>query len=170
MGQIMKTEVDIKHDEYLKRRDELMKIRESSQDSFDKAILYLSTGGLVLSVTFLSEIGKPYDVFTYWLIDSVWFFLLLTTVLNVLSYYFAKRNMGDKLNKLDFSYRNKIEGDEEDSGYKKWVERCNDLSLLTFMMAFLLFVVFVSLIQMNLIKRGEMCYGRTKSSCQARSD
>ena len=60
------------HDEYLKRRDELLKIRTVSLDAFDKAILTLATGSLALSITFLDKIGKPYNVLTSALIFVSW--------------------------------------------------------------------------------------------------
>jgi len=83
--------IDIRHDEYLKRRDEFLKIRESSQSSFDKSVLNLSTGGLVLTITFLDKIGKPFDLPSYWAIGLTWIFLFLTIFFNVLSYFFAKK-------------------------------------------------------------------------------
>lgn len=141
--------VDIRHDEYLKRRNELMTIRESSQSSYDKAILYLSTGGLVLSATFLEQIGKPFDLLTTLLINFTWLFLALSIISNVAGYFFAVKNMDIKLNNLDAAYKanEEITKADKNSIHKNLVEWSNVSSIMFFLIAFMIFTFFVVLIQ-----------------------
>ncbi len=49
---------------YEERRRGLEEIRSDSMNSFDKAILQVSTGALVITITFIEKVGKPYDAFT----------------------------------------------------------------------------------------------------------
>jgi|GEM_PF-6687663 len=148
--------LNTRHDEYLKRRDEFLKIRESSQDSFDKTVLYLATGGLVLSITFMSQIGRPFDPVTRILIALVWLSLVLTIMLNVTSYLFAKWNMEDKIKQIDSNYDKWLGSDhkgqiesEKDSIWKNRTEKCNVFSISSFVFSVILFFVFVVLVQYN---------------------
>ena len=97
------------HQEYLKRRDELVKIRTDSHDSFDKAVLSLATGSLALSVAFLDKIGAPFSRLTFSLIFATWITLFLVILANLLSYLFAKSNMDQKIQQLDETYRKEIQ-------------------------------------------------------------
>ncbi|MBN1362167.1 MAG: restriction endonuclease [Sedimentisphaerales bacterium] len=90
----------MKHDEYLKRRDELLQIRMDSFSSFDKAILSLATGSLALSIAFLDKIGQPFNCFSFVLILFAWIFFFVVILFNLASYLFARQNMDRKIAEL----------------------------------------------------------------------
>ncbi len=98
----------MEHTEYLKRREELIKIRTDSFISFDKAVLSLATGGLALSITFLDKIGSPFSAATYILIFLTWLSFLVVILANLLSYHFAKANMWEKIRELDDKYKQEL--------------------------------------------------------------
>ena len=89
------------HEEYLKRRDELLNIRTESFNSFDKAVMSLATGSLALTITFLDKIGTPFNRLTFFLIFATWILLFIVILANLLSYMFAKCNMDRKIKELD---------------------------------------------------------------------
>jgi len=142
------------HEEYLKRRDELLKIRMESFDSFDKAILSLATGSLALSITFLDKIGKPYDVLTISLIFISWVAFFLVIVANLLSYLFASRNMDKKIDTLDKNFKlGNPDGVEEVFWERAATNICNFCAFVFFVFGVAAFVFYIGEIQMQNFKK-----------------
>ena len=146
----------MRHEEYLARRTELLSIRSDSFNSFDRAVLALATGGLALSVTFIDRIGKPFNTITLVLLLSTWISLSLVLVANMLSFFFAQRNMDQKISELDRIYRDvaKTRGASKASAehtfwQKRATEFCNSASLVFFLIGYLSFTVYVILIQIT---------------------
>lgn len=136
---------------YLDRREVLSKIRSSSTESYDKTILQLSTGALAITVAFLEKIGKPYSDITNLLISASWIGYLLVIILNLLSFYFARKNMDFKIKDLDDRYKN-YESDtgwppEQFSCYRKVTEFCNTATLWLFFVSTALLVVYAVMVQ-----------------------
>lgn len=142
---------------YQKRRDELSTIRSDSTDSYDKTILQLSTGALAITVAFLEKIGKPYSDVTNLLISASWVGFLLVVILNLLSFYFARKNMDFKIQDLDDRYKGYKPGTEwppeKFSCYKKVTEFCNRATLWLFFGATVLFVIYAIMVQNHSYKQ-----------------
>lgn len=136
---------------YKERRAELVKIRADSLDSFDKAVLQLSTGTLVITVTFLDKIGKPYDALTNWLLLLSWICFILVIIGNLLSFYFARKNMDFKITDLNRRVKEHqekwLDSDEQFSNYKKATEFCNQAVLFVFLIGTVFFLTYAGLIQ-----------------------
>lgn len=145
----------MQHEEYIKRRDELCKIRSDSENSFDKALLTLSTGSLALSIAFLDKIGRPYDFWTALLIFISWGAFFLVILLNLFSYYFAQKNMDLKIQDLDSSYQKEIDTKqvpdttEKIFWQRKAVNYCNFSSLIFFGIGVFTFLGYISLLQID---------------------
>lgn len=143
------------HDEYLKRRDELLAIRADSFDSFDKYIVTLSTGCLALSITFLDKIGKPFNKATFVLIAVSWVAFLVVLLFNLASYLFAKSNMDKKIAEIDKKYKKELETEKEDDApetiywQNKVTKCCNNAAFVVFLIGVCTIVIYVSLIQYN---------------------
>jgi len=143
------------HDEYLKRRDELLAIRADSFDSFDKYIVTLSTGCLALSITFLDKIGKPFNKATFILIAVSWIAFLVVLLFNLASYLFAKSNMDKKIAELDKKYKKELETKKEDDApetfywQNKATKFCNNAAFVVFFIGVCTILTYVSLIQYN---------------------
>ena len=149
-----------KHEEYLQRRSEFLKIRSNSFESFDKTILTLSTGAIALTITFLDKIGKPIDKITFLLIILTWITLIIVILSNLLSFYFAQRNMDKKIIELDNNYKKYLneqikynEIKEKTFWQHKAVLTCNKISLIAFFIGIFFLLTYVSLIQMNNYKK-----------------
>jgi hypothetical protein len=142
---------------YNERRKDLDTIRANSIDSFDKALLQVSTGALVVTITFIDKIGKPYDEYTHWILIFFWLLFLLVIPIIILGYWLAKKNMDFKIKDLDERYdacpddwqANRKEGI---SKYKFWTEVCSFSSLGIFFLGALLFFYYAYLVQMNNFK------------------
>ncbi len=148
------------HDEYLNRRDELLKIRAESFDSFDKAVLSLATGSLALSITFLDKIGAPFSELTYCLIFATWISLFGVILANLLSYLFAKSNMDRKIEELDANYQDELGGKAQatQSVEKTFWQRmatniCNNVAFGVFFLSILFFTAYIVAIQRNNYRR-----------------
>ncbi len=143
------------HEEYLKRRDELLAIRGDSLDAFDKSILTLSTGCLALSIAFLDKIGRPFNKVTFFLIFASWAAFFMVIVFNLSSYLFAKSNMDKKIDELDNKYRKELGTQEADdapetvSWQNKATRFCNKSAFTVFCIGVFTILIYISLIQIN---------------------
>lgn len=145
-----------RHDEYLKRRDELLKIRTDSLGSFDKAVLSLATGSIALSIAFLDKIGTPFNGWTICLISLSWGAFLLVILANLSSYLLAKWNMDRKIKELDDTYRKATKRTKTEStvphGEKTFWQKmatdvCNIMAFVLFFLGMLMFTLYIVEIQ-----------------------
>lgn len=136
---------------YVKRKTELSTIRSNSVDSFDKALFQISTGALVITITFIDKIGKPYDTFTNSLLIIFWALFFLVILANILSYWSAQKNMDFKIKDLDDRYKKRGENwqeiPEKFSKWKKVTEFCNQAALWMFVLGASLFFVYAFMVQ-----------------------
>jgi hypothetical protein len=64
----------------------LAKIKEKSEDDYEKNIVYISAGTLVLSLTFIEKIVNLKDSSVIWVLISSWCFLAVTLLFNLVSH------------------------------------------------------------------------------------
>jgi len=140
-------------DEYIKRRDELLRIRTDSFSSFDKAILSLATGSLALSIAFLDKIGEPFSCATFACIFLAWVFFFLVVLLNLGSYYCARANMDRKIDHLDARYKQELSSETADPSpeqvfwQRRATARCNTGAFIAFAAGVMFFVIYIATIQ-----------------------
>jgi len=143
------------HQEYLKRRDELLAIRMDSFSSFDKAILSLATGSLALSMAFLEKIGEPFNRATFTLIVLTWVSFFVVILFNLASYHFARVNMDKKITELDNRYQQGLESEKVDASPEAvfWQKRATSISnsgaFVAFCVGVLFFVIYIVNIQIK---------------------
>lgn len=137
------------HEEYLKRRDELLSIRTDSFASFDKAILSLATGSLALSITFLDKIGAPFSKSTYVIIVSAWIAFFMVILCNLASYHLARCNMDRKIANLNNRYINETKTGNADESPEPvfWQHHatniCNSAAFVAFTIGVLLLINYI---------------------------
>lgn len=138
---------------YNARRHELTRIRADSIDSFDKAISQIATGTLVVTVTFLDKIGKPYDRLTIWLLLLSWTFFVLVIAGHLLSFYLAFKNATFRIHDLDDRVKQHnekwIESEPRKTYYKRATEICNWSILGIFLAGVFLFLAYAALLQLK---------------------
>ncbi|ELI5447169.1 hypothetical protein ACJXWG_004504 [Vibrio parahaemolyticus] len=134
---------DIRQKMYDELRDELYKRELSNSESFDKAILSLSSAGLAISLTFIKSIASiDSAIFVYWLYAS-WVCFGVAIISTVLSLMSSQRGMKRQ---LELAERYYIEGDEqafdEPNIYAKMTEVLNLVSGTLFIGAIVAVIVF----------------------------
>lgn len=147
---------DARHEEYLRRRDELLTIRTDSLGTFDKAVLSLATGSIALSIAFLDRIGTPFNGRTIYLISLSWGVFLLVILANLASYLLAKWNMDRKIEELDDRYRKATERTtteptvppkEKTFWQRTATDACNITAFVLFFLGMLTFTLYIVEIQ-----------------------
>lgn len=138
---------------YIRRRDEFNKIRSDTINSVDKIILTLSTGALVLSITFLDKIGKPINCFSFFILILSWCVLMFSLLTNILSFIFAKINIENKIQDLDEKYEKHREDKkdfvEKNFVWEKLTDFCNYFSLFSFLIGIIGFFIYALIIIFN---------------------
>lgn len=86
-----KLQIEEKYKYYLERHNKHEKWHESLSHNLDKLIFGLSSGTLVLSITFIDKIIGLDEIQNLCLIKISWLFLSLTLIINIATYIFSIR-------------------------------------------------------------------------------
>jgi ABC-type transport system involved in multi-copper enzyme maturation permease subunit len=70
-------------------RENLQRVKEKSDDDFEKNITYISAGALGLSMTFIEKIVNLPKAIHFWILITAWGLLTLTLLANLLSHYLS---------------------------------------------------------------------------------
>ena len=84
-----------------KDRDNLLKIKEKSDDDFEKNITYISAGALGLSMTFIEKIVDIHKGSFLYFLFIAWGLLTLTLLVNLLSHYLSSYYHDKSAQELD---------------------------------------------------------------------
>ena len=76
-------------DDETKNREVFIRIKEKSEDDFEKNLTYISAGTLVLSMTFIEKIVNIKDSSAIGFLITSWILLALTLLLNLISHQIA---------------------------------------------------------------------------------
>jgi len=82
-----------------KAREVIEKVKESSQNDYEKNIIYITAGTLVLSMTFIEKISPLATALSIWMIVTSWSFLALSLAVNLFSHWYSAY-LATKLQKL----------------------------------------------------------------------
>lgn len=88
---------DYYKDELSKWKEELYKARSYSEQSFDKLIVYLSAGGIIISITVFNEFIKQKYPINFCLILCVWVSYFVALFINLISHKFSRYSMDAEL-------------------------------------------------------------------------
>lgn len=118
--------------EYNKERvRQIFELRKESDMLFDKQIRYISSGAIALSVTLISSIR---EISLNWLLLVAWICLILTLLLNLISYKVAVKA-------LDYDILEKPQTPSENK-YDKLTSIINICSILTLIAGLVFLVLF----------------------------
>ena len=84
-----------------KDRENLLKIKEKSDDDFEKNITYISAGALGLSMTFIEKIVDIHKGSFLCFLFTAWGLLTLTLLVNLLSHYLSSYYHDKSTQELD---------------------------------------------------------------------
>jgi len=114
------------------RRKKLLEIRNYSEEQFDKLIIYLSSGGLVLTVGFVNDLIEIDQSNCISLLITTWISFTLSLIINLFSHRTSLRSTD-------------LELKEEDSKSEFWDEVTNFLNwtgLIFFIIGVLSFIIY----------------------------
>ncbi|NCA76146.1 MAG: hypothetical protein EOM90_07410 [Alphaproteobacteria bacterium] len=123
-------------------RNELLKLLDKSQDSFEKQLTYVSAGSIAISMAFLERItGQINQTTCKSLIILGWICLTVTLLINLLSHIFAYKSHYKTIEDIDNgNYDQKIAIKRNRKIYK-----LNNTSILMLILGIVSIVAYVSL-------------------------
>lgn len=133
-------------------REALQKIKEKSEDDFEKYITYISAGGLGLSLTFIEKISPFSKSVALFTLVLGWGFLALTLLVNLLSHFYSKKLIDKSIDDIDNNVENLRERIDDRN---KRIDRINIGSIITLILGISLLITFVSFNAYNMAKQKE---------------
>lgn len=136
---------------YERMRDELIQSQRMNSDNFDKAILSLSSAGLGITVSFITnliDLSKAHYLFALYL---TWAFFIVAIVSTIISFLVSQSGISKQLDSLEKIYIKKEEVDN-----KKVMRIAKALKWLTVTsaIAFILAILFLVSFSITNISRG----------------
>lgn len=129
----------MERNEYLRERELLVGLEAEAYKSFDKTLLTLSSGAMVLSATLLDKL-QPIN-FIFLLICS-WVFLFISICLQLCSLHTSPKAMREEINILNERYKDNEEKDVQENKYTGKATILNQISLASFALGTFLFLTF----------------------------
>lgn len=131
---------------YERTKDELVHSQRSNSENFDKSILTLSSAGIGITVSFLSNIININEATLIVILFLSWFLFCAAIILTILSFVNSQR--GIKL-QLDYSEKYYLDCKEEyltkENKFANRVENLNNWSARCFIGAIISLIVFVTI-------------------------
>ena len=93
-----------------KRRyiDTLIEIKNKSDDDYEKNVTFISSGTLLLSITFIEKIISINKSNSIWTLILSWIFLCLTLVINLFSHQLSSWYHEKSIEEYDYDITNEI--------------------------------------------------------------
>lgn len=130
---------------YLEERRLLYEGESHQADSFDKAILTLSSGAFGISIAFLDKITKNLHRTTLWLLISSWALFAVSILSTLLSFHTSQRDFSRQLRRIEQAYLSKYELKQQKRDRTGMTQCLNVLSLVAFFVAIAFLSLFVIL-------------------------
>src|SRR5690606_25594032 len=67
----------------------LNSVKVSSENDFEKNLIYITAGTLILSLTFVEKVTPLPEAIHVWMIITSWGFLAASLILNIISHWFS---------------------------------------------------------------------------------
>lgn len=135
--------MDEERKEYLEERHLLIHLEAEAYKSFDKILLTLSSGAIILSLTF---INKPAKLIHLYLVVLSWIFWTISIFFQIISCHITAKATRREQAILNKQYKN--ENDTEDSSsnqFSGWPTKINTLTFISFGIGVILFIIFASI-------------------------
>lgn len=91
----------VKKDEIKEYKDELIKVLEKSQDTFETQLSYISAGALTLSMAFIKDIVSFSDATHKWILIAGWIFLSVTLLVNFISHNISATSISKTIDEIN---------------------------------------------------------------------
>lgn len=127
---------------FTRERTNLIRLKETSSNNFDKNIIFLSAGAVALSVTFVKSIEQI--VFGEILFAS-WLLFFISVVFLLISFITSQKAIDYQINHIEKTYLNQDRDANYSNHYDTITGVLNLLGLVFFSFAVLLLLIFCSL-------------------------
>jgi hypothetical protein len=149
------------YDLYLKNRELLTKIKDASEQHFEKNLVYITSGTLVLSMTFIEKIAPLKNAMGIPALIIGWVFLTISLMINLLSHRTAARNSRNRTRELDDEVDEKIIQAHIDADNVK-MDKINDRTVNSMILGIAALVVYCSINAFQMSKQYEDKDGHKK--------
>lgn len=122
-----------------KERELMTRIKEKSEDDYEKNITYISAGTLVLSLTFIEKIVALGKAGYLWLLITAWGLLALTLIVNLCSHQLSAYYHDKSLDEFDKKDLNFIKNVKARNYFMRWINWCTIGSLTFGIISLILF-------------------------------
>lgn len=112
---------------------------KESSIQFDKNILFISSGALGLSISFISDVVKLSEASYKWILGTSWTVLTIVILFSLMSHYFSMKAINYKMENLH------IEKDKKSEEFNKYVSLLNLLMLIGLPIGIIGLVIFIIL-------------------------
>lgn len=130
---------------YERTRDDLLARQMKNSESYDRAILSLSSGALVLSLSFIKDVVQPGHGHAYALLIVSWALFGASILLTLVSYLISQQGIGLQ---LEYAKKYYLDGDESYESKQNYYGYTTVIfgyfSGLFFIAAFICTILFVS--------------------------
>ncbi len=131
-------------DESLKKhREFLLAATQKAQEEFDKSVLWLSSGALGVSFTFLKDLIYANQIESLWLLLVAWMCWTLSIFAVFFSYHFSRLALKTTISKIDNGtiYDSPV-ANERFATFTKWLNRFGVIFLFVGIIFIILFSYF----------------------------
>ena len=132
-----------------KDREAFQRVKEKSEDDFEKYITYISAGALGLSLTFIEKIVQFKETVFLWVLILGWLFLTLTLLVNLLSHFYSKRLIDKTIEDFDNKDPSLLSNIKKRN---KNIDKVNISTIITLILGITLLIIFISLNANNMAK------------------
>jgi uncharacterized membrane protein len=146
---------------YLKNRELLTKIKDSSEQHFEKNLVYITSGTLALSMTFIEKIVPLKNAMGIPALIFGWVFLTISLLINLISHRTAARNSRDRTRELDDEVDDTTVQAHIDADNKK-MDKINDWTVYFMILGIGALVVYCSINAFQMSKQYEDKDGHKK--------
>ncbi len=116
-----------------KERELMTQTKIDSEKTFDRGLLALTAGEIVLSVTVVTDLERISDKC---ILLSAWLFLLLSIISQLTSHFVSAKAIGKAIDDYD-------DNSSSRNAHNEWVGYLNVLSLILFIIGSCIFLYFV---------------------------
>lgn len=131
-------------------REAFQRVKEKSEDDFEKYITYISAGGLGLSLTFIEKVVPFEKSISLWTLVFAWALLALTLLVNLLSHFYSKKLLDKSIDDIDNDVPDLI---EKINSRNKKIDNVNIGTIISLTFGIVFLISFVSLNAYNMAKQ-----------------
>lgn len=130
-----------KKDDIIEYKEELIKVLEKSQDTFETQLSYISAGALALSIAFIKDIVNFSDATHKWFLIAGWTFLSVTLLANFISHNISATSISKTIDEIN----NQLYDDNRIKKRFKIIHKINWGTIVTLILGIAFVILYASI-------------------------